>query len=54
MKITDVRVHAGYAEAFRHNVTLVQIVTDAGVDGWGDFGLSGKSSTVAESGTSTV
>ncbi|MBI3970632.1 MAG: mandelate racemase/muconate lactonizing enzyme family protein [Chloroflexi bacterium] len=48
MKITDVRVHAGYAEAFRQNVTLVQLVTDGGVDGWGDFGLSGKSGTVAD------
>jgi L-alanine-DL-glutamate epimerase-like enolase superfamily enzyme len=48
MKIADVRVYAGYAAAFRRNVTLVQIVSDSGQDGWGDCGLSGKESATAE------
>ncbi|MGH2354889.1 MAG: mandelate racemase/muconate lactonizing enzyme family protein [Chloroflexota bacterium] len=48
MMITDVHVHAGYSTDFNRNVTLVQIVADGGLDGWGDCGLSGKESPTAE------
>ena len=46
MKITDVRVHAGQLEG-GEAVTLVQVVGEGGLDGWGDFRLSGKNATVA-------
>ena len=48
MKIADVRTHAGYSTQFNRNVTLVQIVTDSGLDGWGDCGLSGKERATVE------
>jgi galactonate dehydratase len=48
MRITDVEVYAGYAAAQRRNVTLVRVATDAGIDGWGDCGLSGKENATAE------
>jgi L-alanine-DL-glutamate epimerase-like enolase superfamily enzyme len=48
MKIEDVRLHAGYSAEHGRNVTLVQVVADSGLDGWGDCGLSGKESATAE------
>jgi len=48
MKIVDVCTHAGYSTQFGRNVTLVQIVTDDSIDGWGDCGLSGKERATVE------
>jgi galactonate dehydratase len=48
MKIADVQVYAGYSTQFSRNVTLVRVLADSGLDGWGDCGLSGKESTTAE------
>jgi L-alanine-DL-glutamate epimerase-like enolase superfamily enzyme len=48
MKIADVRTHAGYSTEFERNITLVQVVTDSGVEGWGDCGLSGKERATVE------
>ena len=48
MKIAEVRTHAGYSTEFERNVTLVQVVTDSGLEGWGDCGLSGKERATVE------
>jgi L-alanine-DL-glutamate epimerase-like enolase superfamily enzyme len=48
MKITDLKVFAGYSPEHRTNVTLVKVETDAGISGWGDVGLSGKEAPTVE------
>jgi L-alanine-DL-glutamate epimerase-like enolase superfamily enzyme len=48
MKIAEVHTYAGYSTQFQRNVTLVRVVADSGLDGWGDCGLSGKERATVE------